>query len=752
MFQGRVLCHISLLISIIIALSAYSPRDFLGVYDKAKCAELMRDDAIISATGQVYHKEIKGDKVLYYVKDAIVYQDGNTLSNTSFIFKYNSDDIPTNCKLNIEGQISQFLKATNEGAFDMKDYYNSLGLCFEVENVSIKTISVNFFERLDLFYRIRIAMSHIFEEKMGTDYAGVLSSIVIGEKSNLSADEKDIFQKAGVAHILAVSGLHVSLICMALYRFIRKRGVGFVTSGVIASVVAVFYGLLTGASISSVRAIGMFLIYLLAEMVGESYDMLTAMSVMAILLLVDNPLYIKNGSFIFSFGAVLGIFYIAIPLNAIYLSWWTNYDKKKKSHKYFFEKTTASKKIIMALGSSFVFSFGIFVGMLPIVTQMYYQTPLYSIFINLLVLPLMPILLGCGLCGGVLGVVGLDFLSSGLLLICKYIISFYELLSTFSIKIPFGTIIVGHHSIAWVITYYLCLAMAVGTIKLSKKRMVMSLAVIFLTVGMWMLPQKGGFEMDFIDVGQGDGIYINSGDGVTFFIDGGSTSENALGQYTLGPFLKYKGKRSIDYWFLSHMDLDHVSGLLELLKEGYDVKNIVLSNEIPDGETLSQLLYLAEENGTEIIYMKQNDVIATKHLSFKCLYPYIGASSDDINALSLALLMEYDENVDGVVDFKGFFGGDLGVEQESYIASSNLIGRVDLLKVSHHGSKYSSDEKFLRKLSPKIAIISCGLHNRYGHPADEAVERIKTYSGEIFYTMYSGRIRVDRKGIDVFVN
>jgi competence protein ComEC len=287
-------------------------------------------------------------------------------------------------------------------------------------------------------------------------------------------------------------------------------------------------------------------------------------------------------------------------------------------------------------------------------------------------------------------------------------------------------------------------------IKLRTLILLKSSLLVFIAV-FWLIPRNGSFEIDILDVGQGDGIYIDSGDGVLFFIDGGSTSSESVGQYTLLPFLKYKGADSIDYWFVSHMDEDHVSGVLELLEYGYRIENIVLSSEIPEGETLSQLLTLAELNSTNIIYMKQGDICGSGHLSFTCVYPYKGMVSDDVNDLSLCLLMNYDRNADGRYEYSAFFGGDIAAEQEKAIVASGLVGHVNLLKVSHHGSRFSSDSTFLEVLSPNVAVISCAKVNSYGHPSAEAIERLETAVGYIYYTMNSGRIRVNAVGVDEYI-
>lgn len=759
MLQGRVLCRISLLIILIIALSTYAPWDFLGVYDKAKVAETyLQEQEKVLATGYVYHKEIKNDKVLYYAKNASVTSGSGNLSKTSFIFKFDSDEIPTFCKLNIQGKVKHFSKATNEGAFDMKDYYNSLGLYFELAEISDYSYKASEISQFDLTYKLRKKLAGVYSRFLPGEEAGFLSSVVIGEKGSLDMTLKTLFQNVGIAHILAVSGLHVSVVCMGIYSLLRRRGISFRFSALLAGVIAIFYGFLTGGSISSVRAIGMFLIFLGAQVTGESYDMLTSLAVLADYLLLQEPLYIKNVSFIFSFGAVITIFYFVLPLVNVYTNYCRCRLRSKKSDEGFINnKVSCKRRLVEYIVSSFIFSFGMFVAMLPLVTQLFYQTPLYGVLLNLIVLPLMPVLLGVGIFAGILGLAFLPV--GGLLLVpCHFIIYFYEILSDMAYRLPVSTVIVGKRNWFLVACYYIILGSIIyvfqrcNAIKLFqyKRKIIGLLTGFFLISALWLIPYKGVFEIDFVDVGQGDGIYINSGDGVHFFIDGGSTSSDSVGQYTMLPFLKYKGIGSIDYWFVSHMDLDHVSGVLELLEQGYRIKNIVLSSEIPAGGTLDELLRLAKLNKTNVIYMSQGESCGTRHLSFQCVFPYPGMTSDDVNDLSLCLLMKYDYDRDGKADYSGFFGGDIAAEQEQAIASSGTTGHVDLLKVSHHGSRFSSDSTFLEVLSPDIAVISCSKVNRYGHPSVEAIERLKAFTNHIYYTMDSGRIRITKDGIDLY--
>ena len=666
--------------------------------------------------------------------------------------------IPIKSKIELRGQVQKFQEPRNLGEFNIKDYYNSIGINFQITEVEILEINTPDMVDYDFFYRLNKSFVNVFSSGLSSDEAGILSSIVAGNKSELDGDIRSLFQGVGLAHILAVSGLHVSIVCMLLYRLLRRCGVSFIVSSIFSGVVAVVYGIFTGGSLSSVRAIGMFLLYLLAQILGESYDMLTAAAAMAIMLLVSNPLYIKNGSFLLSFGAILSIWFIAIPLNRSFMEirkeqkarWKMLFCGRGRMGDYFFE---VINKLIDYVVGTLIFSFGINVGMLPLLVLLYHEVPTYSIFLNILILPVMPLLLLIGLLGGLVGLVFGLGPTDIILKPCHFIILYMESISEFFLRLPRAKLIVGHHGILFIAIYYLIVLFILK----YKTGIVRCFALIGLYL-IWLAPVKGDFEIDVLDVGQGDGIYINSGDGIHYFIDGGSTSKSSVGEYTILPFLKYKGVGSIDYWFLSHMDEDHVSGVFELLEQDYKIENIVLSAEIPKNDTLVELIGLAEEKGTEIIYMNSGDVLGSKHLRFTCVYPNDSAavhvSSEgeiDLNALSLCLLMEYDRDENGVCDYSGFFGGDISSEQETIIADLGLVKDIDLLKASHHGSRFSSDATFLESLSPKIAVIICSKRNRYGHPSIEAIERIEDVGAEIFYTMNSGQISISDEGIWSFI-
>ena len=768
----RILGLSSLFLVIMISICAMGPWDFLGVYDKINTADsFLIDESYCNFSGKIYYKEIKNESYIYYIRDGSITIENQTLTNSSFLLYLQSDNIPINSFLTGKGKIDTFSIATNEGSFDLKKYYNSLGLLCSIsaqqDNLNIKGPYLGLRESL---YKLRKNIVSIYQKYLPGEEAGFISSITLGYKGNLNDELRNLFTEVGVAHVLAVSGLHVSVVCLGIYNMLRKGKFSFRVSAFIAGLIAILYGIITGGSVSSVRAIGMFLIYLGAQVLGEEYDQITSASILASILLIKNPLYIINSGFIFSFGITICVCYFAKPINK-YLLFLIDNKKQERvavdgiSALY---NETRKEKLLYSLSSKLLFSFVITATAIPIIAFMYYKIPTYSTLINFVLLPLMPVLLLLGLLGGLLGLIYLPI--GGIFLrLCHFVLFFFEFMANIFSSLPYSKIITGCPRTYQIVLYYFAVAFIVIIIpfflKEKGKSYIKYLRLIPLlmlfAVTLFIKPKTIPFEIDILDVGQGDGEFISTGNGTYIFIDGGSTSENSLGEYVVEPFLEYKGVKAIDYWFVSHTDEDHISGLNYMLENGYPIKNVIFSSQVLKNDNFNQLLTKIEDAGVNVVYMKKDDCLVAGDVSIKCIYQYKTSYDEtDANAMSLPLLLKYEKNSlfsnlffpkDYSKDnFSAFFGGDMGQDQELELINARVIDEVDFLKVSHHGSKNSSNSKFLNLLNPKIATISCGLNNSYGHPAKEAVDRIQEVCPNIYYTMYQGQIKISYKnGIKV---
>lgn len=255
-------------------------------------------------------------------------------------------------------------------------------------------------------------------------------------------------------------------------------------------------------------------------------------------------------------------------------------------------------------------------------------------------------------------------------------------------------------------------------------------------------PQKE-FELTFLDVGQGDGIYISDGENSNFFIDGGSSDEKEVGERRILPFLKSNAIRKIDYWFVTHADSDHISGLLEVLESGYSIDYLVMPKAIPKDENYEKLILATKKNKTNIVYMETGNYIKTESLELKCLYPQ-NVEITDKNESSLVLELTKGE-------FRALFTGDISSEAENKMLQEGVLSDISLYKTAHHGSKFSSSAEFLEKLSPEVAVVSCGENNRYGHPHKETLERLNDVGSIVMSTVDYGAITITLDGAEMKV-
>lgn len=579
------------------------------------------------------------------------------------------------------------------------------------------------------------------------------------------------------------TGLHISMIGMALYHFLRKRGGSYLLAGGIAAGLILCYGELIGYGISASRAIGMFLVLMYGKLRGRSYDRITALALMAAILTGENPGLLHHAGFLLSFGAVLGVILADKMLSAGKLEQdksddtgeKTEDNKEKKSIREFLADKMDSLK------ENIVVSVWIQIITLPIMCQFFYEISVYTVFVNMVILPCMGALLGLGISGGITGCF-LPFIGKLLLFPCYLILILFEIVCESFLGLPYATLITGAFPLwkilLWyglVAVFFLCRELQGSKLQENKGqennheggnnglveafllcgkhgRRIHTIVLLIPLCLLLILQKTPDFELNFLDVGQGDGIYLSTGDGTSIFIDGGSTDVSKVGTYRILPFLKYNGIRQIDYWFVSHCDADHISGLREVMEEDYPIEHLVVAEYMPEDEAWAELEALAKQEGIKILRMNQGDSIKSRgknsaanrrvksgdkdsniNWSIKCLAPGAGTATDDRNENSLALLFESKECT-------GFFAGDMGVDREKKLVQQWDLPKVDVYKASHHGSNGSNGMELLGEIQPEITVISCGLNNSYGHPGKETLERLEAVGSQVMVTSECGGI------------
>lgn len=662
--------------------------------------------------GQVYKKRNTSNIQILYLKNNSFYD--------SKILIYDSDftEIPIGKTMRLKGTITHFDTAHNPGNYDQSLYYAKEEIygaiwCEEVLEIKGETSEIK-----EALYQLKLKWKKMLIETVGEENGEILSAMLLGEKSEMDAEVKELYQKNGIGHVLAISGLHISFIGLGIYRIIRKTGIPYLLSGIFAIVILSLYAAMIGFSTSVFRAYVMLLVKIGADMSGRVYDMLTALMLSAALTIGYQPLYLTDAGFYMSYGAILGILVIMPAFQKSFLG---------------------KKKWLSACSSGICVNIALF----PIQLWYYFEFPLYSVMLNMIVIPLMSVLLGAGMIGSGIYMVWKP-LGQLCLKICHLILVFYKAISEMGIKLPFARVVTGQPEIWEVVLYYMILAVILtGICKKLRRQILLFVTGIFLLV----YRPTGSLQVTMLDVGQGDGIFVKGPTGTTYFIDGGSSDVEELGKYRIEPYLKSQGAGTLDYVFISHGDIDHYSGIKEMLgrqEVGIHIRNLVLPENYKQDEALLELASLARQEGTAVKVIKAGVSLKEKEFTVTCLQPDSASASLSGNAGSMVLELDYGE-------FEMLCTGDAEAAGEELLIKNVQGKNYDVLKVAHHGSRNSTSEAFLKTIDAEIAWISAGAENSYGHPHEETLQRLMEYGCNIYETSESGAIHLKTDGKDMSI-
>ncbi|MCR5829525.1 MAG: DNA internalization-related competence protein ComEC/Rec2 [Lachnospiraceae bacterium] len=668
-----------------------------------------------SFDGMITDISLDKEKTVYYMEDATVTEFENTVHGSVRVTVKSEYDtnIHVGDKASGHGKIRAPQPLYNPGGFDEKLYYEVRG--------TDALITADFFEKAGEVGRIslkriltdlRIKTVNALSESLGDDEAGVLAAMLAGERGLLDDETKDSLAAGGIAHILAVSGLHISLIAGGIYTLLMKLFARKALSSVITIVFLLLYGVFTGMPVSAMRAVIMSSCMLLARATGKTYDMISALSVAGLLILILNPLYVRDSSFIMSFCAAMGVAWA--------------------------REIICGARIKKKWAVSLMSVAGIYLFLMPVLINTYYYITPYSVLINLIVIPFMSLLVPFGgICVASMALFGsgISRFAGG---ICHYMIRSVIGLSDLIAGLPYSKLIVGHTEETVLIVYYAVLfAVLILVMSFRKKTPIWAL-VLCITV--FVRIDGAETTVHMLDVGQGECILIEEGD-ENIIVDAGSTNVKNLYKYRIGPFLRYMGIDRIDRLILTHSDSDHMNAMEDLIADpNIDVKELVCSDNNESGYE-EDCVSLGCNNIREV---SAGDEISLENGSrIHVVSPKRNAGSEGAKGNYGKVSDKNDESVVFELEtenVRALFTGDSSSKKEAEYVS--MIKEQDLLKVAHHGSKYSTSETLLEKVRPTVGIVSASATNRYGHPSAETLKRLTEKGCTVFATPSSGYIRI----------
>lgn len=648
----------------------------------------------------------------------------------------------------LRGKLLPERRARNEGEFDFSLYEKTQGLSgsFRAEELSLLRDSASPWQRFlqSGKYFLSDSLSALYPK----EELGICKAVLLGESGELDAESRALFRESGAAHLLAISGLHLSILGTASYEFFRFLGLSQAYSGLFGGILILCYGILAGAHASILRALIMLLLHFLGRAAGRSYDMLSSLSLAFLLLLCFQPFLLFHAGFQLSFAALLPL---SLP-------------KGRRSRRLPHSRGQLQMLLSLLL-TALSGSLRLSLFLIPLMLWHFFQFPLYSAALNLFLLPLLPYLLGSILLSLLfyslvllLPLPPLSFLASVFSGSGCFILFLWRKLCRLSLSLPFSLITLGRPRAERILLAYLLLFF-LGFLRslpeesgekgrrekapraaLRKLLSLLSLLFFFLL----LLPERPkGLLISAIDVGQGDGFLLEC-KGKVMSVDCGSSSNEHFGEKVLEPFLLSKAVLTIDTALITHCDRDHLSGIEYLLSKSTQIRirELVLPAPAEEDPRYGILKRLAVRRGCRIRYLKNGDMLSFPS-SLRCCYPENNEPIEEANSHSIGMLLAYG-------NFRMLFTGDMPEEAEKKLLknlrAAGALCDIDILKAAHHGSKYSSSEELLDSLRPEYALLSYGRGNRYGHPHRETLSRLEERDILPLKTGELGEIQIQSDG------
>lgn len=692
----------------------------------------------------------------------------------------------------VKGHFLELSPATNEGEFSLPSYYKGEGISGVFQAKTIELVRGESSPFAKELFTLKQSLGNRIDALFPEETAGFLKSLFLGERSGITLSEKSLYQSAGISHILAISGLHLSLLGGFFYRLLRKTKLSSLLSSLITSFFLFSYFLFTGSSHSAFRALFMLFLRFAAIQLGKGKDLLSQLSFALLFLLWLNPLSLYSIGMQCSFFTLFVFFLLEErPGKAVRKKKEKALSKICKKHALGFSKHPSLllklpaylSKLIPCLLSTLPHrlqgSFLFYLALLPLFSLTQFSFPLYAPLLNLLLLPLLPFFF-------LLGAVSIflsylpeqDFLLLRLLsfssrFLLNLLFQIFHLFMEKSLALPFSQILLGKMQALSVMLYFLFLYLLFFFPKAKSLSLLLSLGFL-LSLPLYLPNPPKELEIAALDVGQGDGFVLRKG-ALVFTIDNGSTSKNLFPEQIFFPYCKAKRIQHIDYALLTHCDRDHISGIQALLEKNPSISlsHLILPASALQDHRYDLLKRLAYNHGADVSYWQKGDELVfseqgiclsakktawaenpstskkrgpdTKghQLHIRCFYPNDSTYIEEANAHSIGCLLEYGH-------FRMLFTGDMPKESEEALLENcretEASPIVDVLKLAHHGSKTSSCPSFLSETRAKFALFSYGKKNRYGHPHKSTVENCKKYRLFPLETAKLGEILIKTNG------
>ncbi|UNC93262.1 DNA internalization-related competence protein ComEC/Rec2 [Candidatus Contubernalis alkaliaceticus] len=650
-------------------------------------------------------------------------------------------------RVRIRGELERPPQRRNPGGFDYRFYLLTQGI-----STTLRT-EFGQAERLEggggnphVYYSLSLRRNLLrkIEQGLPPQEGALLGGILLGNREGISKAMQEDFQRAGIGHLLAVSGLHVGLVAgifLALFKFFKVRDE---FSWAFTLLIILIYLGVIGFKASALRASLLLLLGGGAFLLRREKDPLTALAAAALILLTFKPLWLFTLSFQLSFSAALSILLLMPFLESITI----------------FIPAPLRKILCVTLAAQ--------LGVFPLTAYYFYQVSLVSLLANVLILPVVGVVVSLGFLSIFVSLLfpGLEFFFFD---ICRLLLSYCINTAGILSEIPGAYLTLNPPSYLFFLLYYVFLFLLLPweylrqklkqcrIIKLKEftcsghKALPFALSLTVLLIWFPVFSETQQFSVVFLDVGQGDAAFIRTPSGRHILIDAGGrpaylqTEEYGtefVGERVVVPFLRHQGVKKLDMVILSHPHEDHYGGLLAVV-DHFPVELFVTTRAQSDYPLFLELMEKIEEKNIPLLYLEAGNSISSPELDLELFNPpksgkLFQGTTSDLNNNSLVFRLT-------AGDIYFLFTGDAEQEAEEYMLKTGFDLKSQMLKVGHHGARSSSGEEFLEAVRPEFAVIQVG-RNSFGHPSLETLERLENIGCNIYRNDLHGAVTVKIKG------
>lgn len=600
-------------------------------------------------------------------------------------------------------------KKTSSHGFDSETYFYARNIpasfSLSSEYISFSPGNPTLIDKIRLFSE---KVSGQIRSLIGGDEGEVAAAILLGDKSGFSDSLTGIFTKSGISHIVAVSGMHLSVLIGFFFFLAAKSRVHYKIRNISGIIIVLLYMALTGFSPSVTRAGIMTICALVAVVFDRKEDIPTTFFLSAAIILAINPYDISDAGFLLSYTALAGILIFAGPIKM----------KLKILPRQLCD-------VLSATLSATITTF-------PVLAYIFNSATILSPITNIIVVPLVSSVFVSVLALSVLGFVCFP-VASALAVVPKFLIKSVLAFAKLTSLIPYSTINVKSPGTLWNICYLILATLLYLwlTGRRSGKPGVIALSFVICATAISISVSALTCSVIFFDIGQGDCALVRLPGYHHCLIDTGPNGKSTVSA------LRSVGVNSIDVIFISHADTDHSGGLADVL-ENFPTRKVVFPNYDIMSEEVLALTDVATKSGADVEFVSRFYSYSFSGMTADVLWPSGAVNPGNQNDGSLVIRL----------DIKGntfLFTGDISSAFEPNIKRQ---ADADVLKVSHHGSDDSTSSQFLDDVSPRFSVISAGRNNFYGHPAEETLTRLEDSGSNILRTDLLGDItfKIDLSG------